>query len=126
MAGMVREAHCVDGPDLAAEPLQRESGGRVPDMPVAHLRLDGEDVQGRYLRPSAQATSLARSAPVISLTLPGGMARPSPACMKISRACAAISSSVSRSTPLGATGRPGHPGSLAWHMPQCWVTMSRT
>ncbi len=44
VAGVIGELHGMHRPDLAAEPLQREHRGRIADMPIGDVRLDGEDV----------------------------------------------------------------------------------
>jgi len=51
VAGVVGELHGVDRPDLDAQPLQRERGGGIADVPEGHMRLDGEDIHDRRLIP---------------------------------------------------------------------------
>jgi hypothetical protein len=46
MAGMVRQLHRIDRPDLDAQALQREDRGGIADMAVDHMRLDGEEIHG--------------------------------------------------------------------------------
>ena len=43
IAGMARELHGHQRPDLAPEPLQRKDRRRIADMAVDDMRLDGED-----------------------------------------------------------------------------------
>src|SRR4051812_8468137 len=74
----------------------------------------------------AQAASTARSSPVISVMLPGGIALDHAALRAISRALRWMLSAVSSSTPLGAVTMPSHTGSDAWHMLQRDVTISST
>jgi hypothetical protein len=47
MAWMVGEQGGGDGPDLAAETLQREHRGGIADMAGDNLRLDGENAHAR-------------------------------------------------------------------------------
>jgi len=44
--GMVGEHRGVDRPDLASEPLQREHGGRIADVAIGNVRVDGEQIHG--------------------------------------------------------------------------------
>ncbi len=43
VAGMARELHAHQRPDLAAKPLQRKDCRRIADVAVDDMRLDGED-----------------------------------------------------------------------------------
>src|SRR5579863_5074195 len=70
--------------------------------------------------------SVIRSAPVISVMLPGGMKFERTATTSISGARTAICSSLSSSTPIGAAAMPAQTGSAAWHMLQRDTMMSET
>ena len=50
VAGMVGVLHGVDRPDLDSDPLQRKHRGRIADMAVSDMRLDGEDVHARDIK----------------------------------------------------------------------------
>src|SRR3546814_9006908 len=44
---VVGELHAVHRPDLDAQALQREDGGRVSDVAIGDVRLDGDHVHRR-------------------------------------------------------------------------------
>ena len=44
VTGVVGELHGVDGPDLHSDPLQRKHRGRISDVSVSDVRLDGKDI----------------------------------------------------------------------------------
>jgi hypothetical protein len=46
MAGMVRQLHRIDRPDLDAQALEREDRGGIADMAIDHMGLDGEKIHG--------------------------------------------------------------------------------
>src|SRR5262249_4524290 len=71
-------------------------------------------------RPSIHAAMRSRSASVMSVSLPSGIARVTTTCVMILAALAAICGSVSSSTPAGGRANAGWTGSAAWHMTQ-WV-----
>src|SRR3546814_20367627 len=47
VAGVVGALHAVQRPDLDAPALQREDGGRVSELAIGHVRLDGKHESGR-------------------------------------------------------------------------------
>src|SRR5262249_55608001 len=68
----------------------------------------------------------ARSAAVISVTLPGGIALDHAALRPIRGALRQTCSAVSRRIAFGAAASVGHTGSAAWHMLQRVLTMRMT
>ena len=46
---MTHLGHRMDRPNLDAEALEREHGGRIADMAVGDVRGDGQDVHGDQL-----------------------------------------------------------------------------
>src|ERR671913_617872 len=67
---------------------------------------------------ASQVATALRSSRVISVMLLGGMAWVSTLWIRMISAWRAISSGVSRRTPLGAMEMPSQAGSAAWHMEQ--------
>src|SRR5690606_36915769 len=121
-----RDAAVLDEqPAILGEPI----GGAVVEP--FRLGQEGEQPAAQQQRSHRRASSnhvtiSARSWSVMPETLAGGMAWLRPACRSISRACAAISASVSNATPLGARWIPSKLDSCAWHIEHRPMTVSRT
>jgi len=105
------------------EPLRLRDKAQHP--PAEHLHV-GRIVRHEPLASRYHCTISARSAGVISLTLPGGMAVENPASIATCSARLAIPASESRRTFLGASKTPSYPGTAEWHCAQRELITSRT
>jgi hypothetical protein len=68
VSGVVGELHRMDRPHLAAQPLQREHRGRIADMAIGDMGLDGDEVHERRTDGRAEDMTVCRLGRVVRET----------------------------------------------------------